>query len=60
MNSGVHFKKAVFVPNTSVFNKVGTHGLAEANGEVDLSWQFHVRRVWENIIQSEKGIICLC
>ncbi|XP_023533514.1 folylpolyglutamate synthase-like isoform X2 [Cucurbita pepo subsp. pepo] len=55
-NNGVHFKKAVFVPNTSVFNKVGTHGLAEANGEVDLSWQFHVRRVWENIIQSEKGI----
>ncbi|XP_022990580.1 folylpolyglutamate synthase-like isoform X2 [Cucurbita maxima] len=54
-NNGVHFKKALFVPNTSLFNKVGTHGLAEANGEVDLSWQFHVRRVWENIIQSEKG-----
>ncbi|XP_022939781.1 folylpolyglutamate synthase-like [Cucurbita moschata] len=54
-NNGVHFKKALFVPNTSVFNKVGSHSLAEANGQVDLSWQFHVRRVWQNTIQRDKG-----
>lgn len=54
-DNGVHFKKALFVPNTSVFNKVGTHDLPEANGEVDLSWQFHVRSVWETIMQRDKG-----
>ncbi|XP_023550826.1 folylpolyglutamate synthase-like isoform X2 [Cucurbita pepo subsp. pepo] len=55
VNNGVHFKKALFVPNTSVFNKVGSHSLTEANGQVDLSWQFHVRRVWQNTIQRDKG-----
>ncbi|XP_022134300.1 folylpolyglutamate synthase isoform X2 [Momordica charantia] len=54
-NNGVHFKKALFVPNTSVFDKVGTHALTEANGQIDLSWQFNIRRVWENLIQCEKG-----
>lgn len=54
-NNGVHFKKALFVPNTSVFNKVGTHGLPETKGQVDLSWQFRVRRVWENTMQCDKG-----
>ncbi|KGN52384.1 folylpolyglutamate synthase [Cucumis sativus] len=54
-NNGVNFKKALFVPNTSVFNKVGTHGLPETDEQVDLSWQFHVRRIWEDTKQCDKG-----
>ncbi|KAG5237527.1 DHFS-FPGS family protein [Salix suchowensis] len=51
---GVYFKKALFVPNTSVYNKVGSHALP-TDSEVDLSWQLTLQRVWENLIQSDKG-----
>ncbi|CAK7325761.1 unnamed protein product [Dovyalis caffra] len=51
---GVYFKKALFVPNTSVYYKVGSHALP-ADSQVDLSWQFALQRVWENLIQSDKG-----
>ncbi|KAJ6772709.1 FOLYLPOLYGLUTAMATE SYNTHASE-RELATED [Salix koriyanagi] len=51
---GVYFKKALFVLNTSVYNKVGSHALP-TDSEVDLSWQLTLQRVWENLIQSDKG-----
>ncbi|XP_056176547.1 folylpolyglutamate synthase-like [Syzygium oleosum] len=51
---GVHFKKALFVPNISVYYKVGSHALPPSNSQVDLSWQLALQRVWENLIQGEK------
>lgn len=52
---GIHFKKALFVPNISVYYKVGTRALAPTDPQVDLSWQFTLQRVWENLIQGERG-----
>lgn len=61
MVSGVHFKKALFVPNTSVYNKVGTASQSPANNaQVDLSWQMALQRVWENLILGEKGNLASC
>lgn len=54
-NHGVHFKKALFVPNISVYYKVGTHALPPTDSQVDLSWQLNLQRVWENLICGEKG-----
>ncbi|KAJ6900281.1 folylpolyglutamate synthase-like isoform X1 [Populus alba x Populus x berolinensis] len=53
-NHGVHFKKVLFVPNTSVYYKVGSHALP-TDSQVDLSWQLALQRVWEKLIQSDKG-----
>lgn len=53
---GVHFKKALFVPNMSVYHKVGTAAdLPENDPQVDLSWQFTLQKVWESLVQSERG-----
>ncbi|KAJ7964580.1 Folylpolyglutamate synthase [Quillaja saponaria] len=52
---GVHFKKALFVPNTSVYNKVGSHGSPMSDSKVDLSWQFNLQRAWENLMKCYKG-----
>lgn len=52
---GVHFKKALFVPNTSVYYKVGTSALPTTDTQVDLSWQLTLQRIWENLVQGEKG-----
>ncbi|GLT75469.1 hypothetical protein SLA2020_471920 [Shorea laevis] len=54
-NHGVYFKKALFVPNISVYNKVGSHALPPSDSQVDLSWQFTLQKVWENLMQSSKG-----
>lgn len=54
MFSGVHFKKALFVPNTSVYYKVGT-ALPAADAQVDLSWQMTLQRLWESLVVGEKG-----
>ncbi|EOA20243.1 hypothetical protein CARUB_v10000544mg [Capsella rubella] len=55
-NYGVHFKKALFVPNMSVYHKVGTAAdLPENDPQVDLSWQFSLQKVWESLVQSERG-----
>lgn len=54
--SGVHFKKALFVPNISVYNKVWSSALPLTDSQVDLSWQLTLQKVWENLI-SQKGII---
>ncbi|XP_034202439.1 folylpolyglutamate synthase isoform X3 [Prunus dulcis] len=52
---GVYFKKALFVPNTSVYNKVGSHSLPATDSQVDLSWQFVLQRVWENLMVGDKA-----
>lgn len=52
---GVHFKKALFVPNTSVYYKVGSVASPPVDSQVDLSWQFNLQGVWENLIQGNKG-----
>lgn len=54
-NHGVHFKKALFVPNMSVYNKVWSSASPPTDLEVDLSWQLTLQKVWENLIKSEKG-----
>ncbi|KAJ8761410.1 hypothetical protein K2173_001541 [Erythroxylum novogranatense] len=52
---GVSFTKALFVPNISVYYKVGSHALPPSNSQVDLSWQFTLQKFWENLIQGGKG-----
>ncbi|XP_039016566.1 folylpolyglutamate synthase-like [Hibiscus syriacus] len=54
-NHGVRFNTALFVPNISVYNKVVSHTLPTVDPQVDLSWQFGLQRVWENLMQSDKG-----
>ncbi|KOM46970.1 hypothetical protein LR48_Vigan07g067400 [Vigna angularis] len=54
-DNGVYFKKALFVPSLSVFNKVGPQAFTLTDPKVDLSWQFNLQRVWENLMQSSKG-----
>lgn len=58
--SGVHFKKALFVPNTSVYYKVGTGVSPAADAQVDVSWQMALQRIWENLIIGEKGNFISC
>ncbi|CAN6973665.1 unnamed protein product [Brassica oleracea var. botrytis] len=54
-NYGVHFKKALFVPNM-VYHKVGTAAdLPENDPQVDLSWQLTLQKVWESLVHSEIG-----
>ncbi|KAE8724343.1 putative glycosyltransferase [Hibiscus syriacus] len=52
---GVRFRKALFVPNISVYHKVGSNTLPTVDPQVDLSWQFALQRVWENLLQNDKG-----
>ncbi|KAL2539920.1 Folylpolyglutamate synthase [Abeliophyllum distichum] len=52
---GVHFKKALFVPNISLYYKVGTGASPRADYQVDLSWQLTLQRIWENLFHGEKG-----
>ncbi|KAJ4958927.1 hypothetical protein NE237_026038 [Protea cynaroides] len=51
---GVHFQKALFVPNVSVYNKVGTYALPSTEPQVDLSWQLTLQKVWDSLIQGGK------
>ncbi|KAF7816391.1 folylpolyglutamate synthase isoform X2 [Senna tora] len=54
-DNGVYFKKALFVPSLSVYNKVGSHSITPSESNVDLSWQFTLQRVWESLMQGNKG-----
>jgi folylpolyglutamate synthase len=54
-NNGVYFKKALFVPNVSVYNKVVSSTSQPTDSQVDLSWQFTLQKVWENLMQGDKG-----
>ncbi|XP_039129400.1 folylpolyglutamate synthase [Dioscorea cayenensis subsp. rotundata] len=54
--NGVYFHKALFVPNHSVFNKVGSHATPPTDPQhVDLSWQLTLQRAWENLT-TDKGV----
>jgi len=54
--SGVHFDLALFVPNQSQYNKLGSNTSAPAEPEqIDLSWQLSLQTVWEKLLQ-DKGI----
>ncbi|KAI3792216.1 hypothetical protein L2E82_06089 [Cichorium intybus] len=50
MSHGVKFKKAIFVPNMSAYNKVGTSSsfMSPTDFHVHNSWQLSLQRVWEN------------
>ncbi|XP_076953324.1 folylpolyglutamate synthase-like [Bidens hawaiensis] len=53
---GVNFKKALFVPNMSLYTKVGsTSSLSSTEPVADVSWQLALQRVWESIISGERG-----
>ncbi|KAM7491990.1 hypothetical protein LguiA_034911 [Lonicera macranthoides] len=52
---GVHFKKALFVPNVSVYYKVGSTALPSSDPQVDISWQLTLQKLWESMIHGEKG-----
>ncbi|GAA0143303.1 ligase [Lithospermum erythrorhizon] len=53
-NHGIHFKKALFVPNISVYHKVGTAAEPAKDAQVDISWQLTLQKVWENLIRGGK------
>ncbi|KAL8232031.1 hypothetical protein R6Q57_001809 [Mikania cordata] len=53
---GINFSKAIFVPNLSLYTKVGsTTSLSSTDSVADVSWQLTLQRVWENIIFGERG-----
>jgi hypothetical protein len=53
--SGVYFDLALFVPNQSQYNKLGSNTSAPAEPEqIDLSWQLSLQTVWEKLLQ-DKG-----
>ncbi|MQL86772.1 hypothetical protein Taro_019297 [Colocasia esculenta] len=56
-DNGIHFHKAIFVPNQSVFNKVGSYGTPADSPHVDLSWQLTLQRVWENLVGGGKDSV---
>ncbi|XP_072985690.1 folylpolyglutamate synthase-like isoform X1 [Typha latifolia] len=50
-SSGVHFSKALFVPNISVYCRVDScASVLPSDVSVDLSWQSTLQGVWENLI----------
>ncbi|CAA0809399.1 Folylpolyglutamate synthase [Striga hermonthica] len=51
---GVYFEKALFVPNTSVYYKVGNVASPSADTQVDVSWQISLQKLWESLIHGEK------
>ncbi|KAL8095317.1 folylpolyglutamate synthase isoform X2 [Apium graveolens] len=54
-SSGSHFSKAIFVPNLSTYNKV-TSGASVIPVDIparDLSWQLHLQRMWEKIVNGK-------
>ncbi|XP_072996019.1 folylpolyglutamate synthase-like isoform X1 [Typha latifolia] len=54
---GVHFHKALFVPNQSQYHKLGTHASPPAEPQqIDLSWQLSLQKVWESLLHSNKGL----
>lgn len=52
---GIYFHKALFVPNQSIFNKVGSHSIPSTDHQVDLSWQLTLQRVWETLTDVDEG-----
>ncbi|KAK9063400.1 hypothetical protein SSX86_017270 [Deinandra increscens subsp. villosa] len=55
-DQGVNFEKALFVPNMSLYTKVGSSSSAPPTGsEVDYSWQLTLQTIWEDIICNRRG-----
>lgn len=55
--NGVRFDLALFVPNQSQYNKLGSNASAPAEPEqIDLSWQLSLQRVWEKLLHGDKGL----
>jgi len=57
---GIHFSRALFVPNMSKYSKVvsGASVISSDLHGIDLSWQFNLQRIWEKITHG-KGMLCL-
>ncbi|WVZ59529.1 hypothetical protein U9M48_009655 [Paspalum notatum var. saurae] len=55
--NGLHFEQALFVPNQSQYNKLGSLESPPSEREqIDLSWQLSLQKVWENLPHSDKGL----
>ncbi|KAL6906546.1 hypothetical protein ACP4OV_004147 [Aristida adscensionis] len=55
--NGLHFEQALFVPNQSQYNKLGSLASPPSErGQIDLSWQLSLQRVWESLPHSNKGL----
>ncbi|XP_062205110.1 folylpolyglutamate synthase-like isoform X2 [Phragmites australis] len=55
--NGLHFEQALFVPNQSQYNKLGSLASPPSEREqIDLSWQLSLQRVWESLPHSNKGL----
>ncbi|KAL1218574.1 Folylpolyglutamate synthase [Cardamine amara subsp. amara] len=53
IDHGVDFKRAVFVPNVSVYNQVGSWS-SNVDQRVDsVTWQFGLQRLWESLARGE-------
>lgn len=51
---GVEFKKAVFVPNMSVYNQVGgSWSKFEQRVDDSTTWQLGLKSIWDNIARGE-------
>lgn len=58
---GSHFSKAIFVPNLSTYSKV-TSGASVIPVDIparDLSWQLHLQRMWEKIVNGRGNFLNL-
>nr|CAB3499220.1 unnamed protein product [Digitaria exilis] len=56
--NGLHFEQALFVPNQSQYNKLGSLASPPSEREqIDLSWQLSLQRVWESLPRSNKGVL---
>ena len=54
--SGIHFEQALFVPNQSQYNKLGSLASPPSEREeIDLSWQLSLQRVWESLPHNNDG-----
>uniref|UniRef100_A0ACD5WT33 Uncharacterized protein n=1 Tax=Avena sativa TaxID=4498 RepID=A0ACD5WT33_AVESA len=55
--NGLSFDLALFVPNQSQYNKLGSNTSAPAEPEkIDLSWQLSLQSVWEKLLHGDKGV----
>uniref|UniRef100_A0A0D9VNI3 Folylpolyglutamate synthase n=1 Tax=Leersia perrieri TaxID=77586 RepID=A0A0D9VNI3_9ORYZ len=55
--NGAHFDMALFVPNQSQYNKLGSKSSAPAEPEqIDLSWQLSLQRVWEKLLHGTNNM----
>ncbi|GER26254.1 folylpolyglutamate synthase [Striga asiatica] len=50
-----HSTQALFVPNTSVYYKVGAVDSPSVDTQIDVSWQITLQKLWESLIHGEKG-----